>query len=249
MRVNTGIGWGRAALLLAVLSLAGCSAISTSVAKRDLNVQTKVSDTIFLQPAGPEQKVIWLRVRNTSDKPDFEIEQDVRAGLEAEGYRITEYPDRATYWLDAVVKSVTDTSTTGADSAANAGFGGALLGGALGAGVSNSGDRTKGAVLGAVVAGLASAAIDAAVKDTTYMAVVDVQITEKARKGVSVRTDAEQNLGQGTGGSQRQTSSSTGDAQSYQTRIVATANKANLKYEEAAAPLRQGIVRALSGMF
>jgi hypothetical protein len=35
----------------------------------------------------------------------------------------------------------------------------------------------------------------------------------------------------------------------YRTRVVSTANKVNLEYEEAAPALTQGLAKSLSGLF
>jgi hypothetical protein len=35
----------------------------------------------------------------------------------------------------------------------------------------------------------------------------------------------------------------------YRTRVVSTANKANLQYEEAATELTNGLARSISGLF
>ena len=60
----------RAAAVAACLGLAlsGCAATSTAVAKRNLDVQTKMSDTIFLDPVSPDQRTVYVDVKNTSDK-------------------------------------------------------------------------------------------------------------------------------------------------------------------------------------
>lgn len=46
-----------------------------------------------------------------------------------------------------------------------------------------------------------------------------------------------------------QTSSEVTDVKKYRTRIVSTATKANLEYEEAAPPLTEGLIRSVSGLF
>ena len=81
------------------------------------------------------------------------------------------------------------------------------------------------------------------------MAVTDVQLVEKAAKGVIVRSDSEQNLAQGMAGTQRQTYSEVGKLKKYRTRVVSTANKANLEYAEAEPLLTKGLTRSLSNLF
>lgn len=232
--------------------LGGCAAVQTSIAKKDLDVQTKMSDTVFLDPVGPDRKVIFIQVRNTSDKP-FDIEQPIVSAIAARGYRITQDPDAAHFRLLANVLSVGKASPTAAEAAVANGWGGALLGGATGAAIGGAAGGWGGAGIGAA-AGVAAGAIteviaNAAVKDVTYMVVTDVEISEKAREGVIVRQDSRQDANQGVGGARRQTSSEVTDVKKYRTRIVSTANKVNLDYAEAAPELTQGLVRSLSGLF
>jgi beta-lactam-binding protein with PASTA domain len=99
------------------------------------------------------------------------------------------------------------------------------------------------------VGGLTETVANAAVKDVTFMIVTDIEISERAREGVVVRQDSQQDAAQGVGGTRRQTSSEVTDVKKYRTRIVSTANKVNLTYEEAAPQLTQGLTRSLSGLF
>ena len=55
------------AVLVTALSVAGCAATHTAIAKRDLDVQNKMTDTIFLDPVGPAQRTVYVQVRNSSD--------------------------------------------------------------------------------------------------------------------------------------------------------------------------------------
>jgi hypothetical protein len=45
------------AIMTILVILSGCAAVHTSIAKKDLDVQTKMSDTVFLDPVGPDKKV------------------------------------------------------------------------------------------------------------------------------------------------------------------------------------------------
>ena len=76
------------ALLITTLGLSGCGAIHTSVAKRNLDVQTKMSSSIFLDPVEPEQRTIFVDIRNTSDKPEFDLKPQVIESLRARGYQV-----------------------------------------------------------------------------------------------------------------------------------------------------------------
>ncbi|MCC5698300.1 complement resistance protein TraT, partial [Klebsiella pneumoniae] len=56
------------ALALGALMLSGCSATHTAISKRNLQVQTKMSDTIFLDPVADDKRTVFIQVRNTSDQ-------------------------------------------------------------------------------------------------------------------------------------------------------------------------------------
>jgi hypothetical protein len=47
------------AIFAAISILSGCAAVHTSIAKKDLDVQTKMSDTVFLDPVGPDKKTVF----------------------------------------------------------------------------------------------------------------------------------------------------------------------------------------------
>jgi hypothetical protein len=237
-----------ASLLILVLVITGCAAVHTSVAKRNLDVQTQMTSTIFLDPVEPEQRTIFVDIRNTSDKPEFNLRDEVVAALEGRGYRVIDSPGAAHYWLQANVLQVGRTNAREANAAMYAGYGaagGAVAGYAL--------HRATGGAAGAAAAGAALAgavvgtAFDALVEDVYYSVITDIQIMERFN-GV-VRESSEHQLLQGNSGDTISRYSRETDQRRYQSRVISYANQANLKWEEAAPELRRGMVRALSGLF
>jgi hypothetical protein len=225
-----------------------------AISKRNLDVQTKMSETVFLDPVGPDKKVMHIQVRNTSDKTNFDIAGPIKEAMEKKGYRITENPDEAYYRLQANVLSVAKTDPTAAAAALHGGYGGPVLGGAVaGAAFGGAAGGWRGAGYGAaaggVFAGVTETVTGSFVKDVLFMVVTDIQLVEKAADGVIVRQDSQQKLAQGIGGAQQQTTSEVTKFKKYRTRVVSTANKANLEYDEAAPLLTEGLTRALSGLF
>ena len=239
-------------IVAALAVLSGCAAVHTSIAKKDLDVQTKMSDTVFLDPVGPDKKTIFVQIRNTSDR-SFDIEGPIVNAIAARGYRVIQDPEAAHFRLLGNVLSVAKASPTAAEATLASGYGGAVAGGAAGVAVGTATHGWTGAAVGGAVGGilggLTETVANAAVKDVTYMIVTDIEITEKARAGVIVRQDRQQDASQGVGGRRRQTSSEVTDVKKYRTRIVSTANKVNLEYEEAAPQLTQGLIRSVSGLF
>lgn len=235
--------------LLALLGLASCAATNTAISKRNLDVQTRMSATIFLDPVSPDKRVVLVQVRNTSDKPDFDFESIIKNVVASKGYRLTENPDDANYILQANILQVGKADPSAADKAIASGYGGTADGfvaGALAANALGGGNNTNLGVglLGALIGSVANAAV----KDVTYTIITDIQISERARSGVEVNEANSAQLVQGTSGSRIVTSNETTDWKRYQTRIISSANKVNLKFDEASPKLVEGLARSISGI-
>ena len=235
-------------------TLAGCAAVHTSIAKRSLDAQTRMSDAVFLDPVGPDKRTIFVQVRNTSDKPNFDLEGPIKNAIRGRGYQVLDDPDAAQFKLQAQTLSVSKASVTAAEAALNGGYGAPLAGITAGAvaGVATGGSTQNMAVAGvagAIVGGLIETIANAAVQDVFFVAITDVQISQKARAGVTGQRELQVDAGQGIGGSETTTFSEVTDEKRYRTRVMSTANKVNLEYEEAAPELNAGLTRVLAGVF
>jgi hypothetical protein len=237
-------------LALSVMVLAsGCAATSTGLGKRHLEVQTRMTDTIFLEPVSPHERTVLVQVRNTSDRPEFDLAPAVEASIAERGYRIVQRPEDAHYLLQANVLQVGVTSPTAAEQTFAGGFGGTLIGGAAGvAGARIASDDTRALIAGGLIGAATSSVVDALVEDVTYTIVTDVQVSERAGEGVVVTERLEQNLRQGSG-ARIISATQTHDWKRYQTRIMSTANRTNLDFEDAAPQLVDGLTRSIAGIF
>jgi len=240
-------------VVIALIALTGCAATQVAIAKKDLDVQTKMSDSIFLDPVSPQYRSVYILVRNTSDKSNFDIMTPIKESIASRGYRITDDPEQAHYLLQANVLSVAKASPTAAEAVLHNGYGGAYTGAALGATVGGATHGWQGAgygaAAGALLGGITETVANSAVHDVTFMVITDIEIAERPKSGVVVRQDSRQQAKQGIGGGREQTSSEIVDFKKYRTRIVSTANKVNLEYDEAAPQLTQGVTRSISGLF
>lgn len=235
-------------LLVAVVasaSIMGCAATGTLITKRNLDVQTKMSDSIFLDPVAPSKRVIYIQARNTSDKPSFQLQRPLIEKLKAAGYRITDNPEEANYLLQVNTLSVGKMDPTAADANLHAGYGGALTGAAL---AYATGTRSGS---GLATAGITGAAIEwvsgLLVKDVTFASITDIQVSERS-KGV-VRSTSKHQLQQGSSGSTTNYYEEESNWKRYQTRVVSTANKANLEWGMAAPEMVNGVSQSISGLF
>ena len=102
---------------LALLFLSGCAEMNMAYTKRTLDVQTKMSESVFLDPVAPDKKVMFVEVRNTSDKDNFDLETPIKAAMAKRGYRVTQNPNEAHYRLQVNVLNVSKTDPEGASAA------------------------------------------------------------------------------------------------------------------------------------
>ena len=175
-----------AAVVASCLVLSGCSAMGTAIKKRNLDVKTQMSQTVWLEPS--KEKTVYLQARNTSDKDMSDLQTLLSQDLRAKGYTVTSSPDAAYYWIQANVLKAEKMDLRTAQGLLGSGYEGAATGAALGAGITAYNSTSGGAILGAgLAAGLAGIAADALVEDVNYTMVTDLQISERSR--ASVTTD------------------------------------------------------------
>ncbi|HEE9998772.1 TPA: complement resistance protein TraT [Citrobacter freundii] len=230
------------AVLSSTLILSGCGAMSTAIKKRNLEVKTQMSETIWLEPSS--QKTVFLQIKNTSDKDMSGLQAKVAKAVQEKGYTVTSSPESAHYWIQANVLKADKMDLRAAQGFLSQGYEGAIAGAALGAGITGYNSSSAGATLGVgLAAGLAA---DAMVEDINYTMVTDIQISEKTT--TNVQTDNVAALKQGTSGYKVQTSTQTGNQHKYQTRIVSSANKVNLKFEEAKPVLEDQLAKSVANI-
>lgn len=234
--------------VLAVFS--GCAATQTAISKRNLDVQTKMSATVFLDPVAPEQQTVYVQVRNTSDK-ELHLDDAIASAISGHGYRVVSNPNDAHYMLQASVLQVGKMDPSAAQAALAGGYGGAIEGAAVGlamAAASNNNNANSYGGFG-LLGAMAGTVANAAVKDVTYTMITDLQISERAPQGVAVNQQTDSDMQQGTSTHVTQKSNEVSGWKRYRTRIVSTAEKVNLEFAEAQPELEHGLIRSVSGIF
>ena len=231
--------------LLVGVFISGCGAASTAIEKRNLEVQTKMSDSIFLEPVSSEKQIVYLKVRNTSDK-DVEVEELIKSSLESKGFKVVKNPDEAYFMIQANILQIAKTDDTGSDSALQSGFGGGLLGAGVSAITGGTGSNLG---VGAAVGAVAGLLTNTMVKDVSYSMITDVEIRQRPTLSEQVFQSEENYSDQGTTSTVSQNTNNT-NAQwkIYRTRVVSKANQVNLQFEDAQPELVKGIVKSLSGL-
>jgi len=245
----------RAGFIGAVISLMfGCAATTTLISKKDLDVQTRTSTAIFVDAVAKNKRTIYVDIRSGVMEFDrnsfkrFVIDQFSAPGNS--GYTIVDDPEAAQFQMNIFVLNLEKTSPTAAEAALGKGYtGGAIAGGAVAGALVSRNSAYRGAAVGGLLFGAADFISGSMVKDVTFMLVADVQIKEKARKGVFVRKDSKIDSKISDAGTSRQTFSEVSNKKEYRTRIVTTANKANLKLEEAQDLMFKKTAYAMAGFF
>jgi len=232
-------------LIISTFLLSGCGAMSTAIKKRNLEVKTQMSETIWLEPSS--ERTVYLQIKNTSDKDMSGLQAKVSDAVKAKGYQVVSSPDKAYYWIQANVLKADKMDLRDAQNWLSRGYEGAAAGAALGAGITAYNSSSVGATLGVgLAAGLVGMAADAMVEDINYTMITDVQIAERTKAVVT--TDNVAALRQGTSGAKIQTSSEQGNQHKYQTRIVSNANKVNLKFPEAQPVLEDQLAKSVANI-
>lgn len=230
--------------------LMGCGATHTAIHKRHLDVQTQMSSTVFLDPISSDKRTVYLQIRNTSDKPELNLCHQIAEAIEAKGYRITSSPEQAHYLLQANVLQVGKSDLRAAEYALDQGFGAALSGAAIGAAAGSLGHHhSDHAVMGGLVGAAVATMADAMIEDVLYCAIADIQISERVGNSVCVQEKTKSKLKQGTSGVKEVTATEKTNWKRYQTRIISTANKVNLRFEKAAPELMAGLTHSIVGVF
>jgi hypothetical protein len=213
-----------------------------------LEVETKMSETIFLDPIDDNKKTVLLQIRNTSDKSGLEIESKIRSAIESKGYRIVNSTQSANIMIQANVLQVGKSTLENPFQALTGGYGSGLEGFATGAAIAGATGGSGRSMLGiGLITGIGNTILDAAVEVVNFTMITDLQISEKA-DGEYVSESSDANLKQGTSGYKKSTWEKKTNWKKYQTRIMSVAKKTNLKFEEAEPKLTEGLVKSISGL-
>lgn len=242
-------------LMLLPLTLTGCAAMQVAIEKKNLKVETLMSDTIFLDVENQAGRSVFVDIRNTSDK-DLNITHMITARLEGRGYTIAPSAKNADYILQVNILQIGQADPSALRSSVMSGYGSVLGGGLTGAlagagiaAISGAGSAgMTGALAGGAIAGAAAEMIAGSlVKDVTFSMVTDIMISEKTT--FKVKESQRANLDVGRGTSRTQSIERQSNRQRYQTRIASIANKVNLTFQEALPALEDGLARSIAGIF
>jgi len=258
-------------LSLLLLMGAVTSSLFTGCATTELQTQTKMTQSIFLDPVKKDLRTVFVSIKNTSGQDMNGLEQKITNNLLAKGYKIVDDPDQAKYTL---MVNVLFANNLREANAAQAGTSGAMVGGVMGA--INSGGNGNNALGAALAVGAVSAIAGKLTEDEIYRMVTDVDVREKKNVKVQVMINTSQSqatIGQEAraglmnnfGGQIRSTDGAGGvlndntskqniqqletDYVEHKTRVFSEAVKMNLKLDEALPILVDKMANQISGIF
>lgn len=230
-------------LLAASLLLSGCMASQSLIYDHNLDVKTKMSSSIFLDPVPNSQKTIYLVTHNTSDQQNIDVRTPLVADLQSKGYRLVNDAGQAHYVLQVNILSAGEIKPAGGSKMAD----GVITGGGVGLGTAALvHNDTGGLVTGAVAGALAGMIADSAFQTISYHIVTDVQIA--TRSSTPVKATSKQNV-VGSSTINTSTSQTTSNWAKSQTQVASVATKTNLKFTDAAPQLAQAMAQSISGIF
>lgn len=231
-------------LALPVIAFSGCAATagnstsSSGMSSGNIGLSTKMSSSIFLQPVSPQDKIVYVSVRNTSSATGLNFRQELVANLIGEGYRITNNPKAADFMLMTNVLYIGKRTNSYTMAGALAGgFGGALIGSRYNTGAGIVG----GGLLGMAAGGL----IGALIQHKAYMMVVDIQLEQKQKGSYTTNgTSASEGLGNST------TTYNAGvkNWAIYRDRVVSQAKAINLAFSTAEPLLKKQIAHSIANL-
>lgn len=231
--------------IAAAITLAACSSGKMNKEYKELQVNTEMSSTVFLEPVAPEKQVIYVRVKSTTGNKGFKLQGAIENAMRANGFRTTNNPEDANFMIDANIRNYT--STRKAPDGTGESIVGAVVGGVLGSAFGGGSGREITTAIGAAAGGAAAQAYATRNLLVSYTAEVDVRVSQRPIGAVEYTTNT--NIKQGDSSTSRANYKRTVNWEHYNTKLISTAKKMGLTEEEATPEIVEEIVASLSNMF
>lgn len=211
-------------IILGSMTLAGCATSRMMIRYGNLNTQTEMSESVFLELRSDLPQTVYISEASTVGR-ELTIRPTLDRQLTESGYTLVDAPDEATYIIQINHLRLAESELTGNQTvndaikaAFMAGAGAALAADILG----EAGAAGK---VGLAV-GVVSFVLDARTKHIAHTLTTDVLVTESIPAGGAER-----------------------ELRYHETQIVSGASKVNLKLEESLPAMISGLSRSLAGLF
>lgn len=212
------------------LMLSGCFGSSSkpeveaaSKKQNALEVETLLSQSVFLRPTLPGERSMYIRFTSTADKPvDLEgLQNQLSERFRAKGFRITS-PENANFMLQINVLSISKTTKSLTKEAVTNGFGAAVA-------VANAAIGPAGQVVGTA----AQSATNVFFKDYYFNMVTDILITERIPRINQLKGEPSEEA----------------KWKENPTRALSSAKDTNANQDECIDNLEENLLRVLNGLF
>ncbi len=174
--------------------LPACRTVSGALGSRDAELRTgqwwagPIPDAT---PIKPQDRTAWVSYRNVTQEQGYDLANQLRQGLQAQGYTITEDPDQANFHVFYTLRFFGENGKCDEGRSPASALGG-ITGGLTGAAIANAAGGGTGAMIGAGAGGaLLGAVVGTAVANYSqvieYDLIMDVRIAQR-KKGIVTRT-------------------------------------------------------------
>lgn len=190
-----------------------------------LEVETLLSQTIFLRPVLHGERSVYVKFTSTADKPvDIAgLQQELATRLMAKGYRMTA-PEQANFLLQINVLSISKSSQPLTKDAVSNGFGAAVA--IAGAAVGPAGK---------VVSTATESATSLLFRDTYYNMTTDIQLSERPVRVNILKPETQLNA-------------MPERWQEHATKAISSAKDVNANQEQVIDMLEENLLRVLNGL-
>ncbi len=210
-------------IMLGSMNLTGCAASRMMIRYGDLDTQTRMSESVFLELRSDLPRTVYIAEASTAGR-DLTVRPSLERGLMGSGYALAETPDEATYIIQINHLSLEEIELSGDQTLGDA------LGSAFAAG---AGAALATDILGAsgaagevgLAVGVLGFLFDSSTKHIAHTLTTDVLVTERVPGGEGAP-----------------------EFRSHQTQIVSGASKVNLELEEGLPAMVSGLSASLAGM-
>jgi hypothetical protein len=229
-------------LLPICLLLWGCHAVHAGITKRELRVDTRVSQTIFIEPLPESQKIVYVDANFVGNNASA-FQHQLMARLRSKGYKVTHDVRLANYIIKSNAVRYGRFEHPGEENRIlMRGFGGAVTGAIVGSLIT---DDAKGAVVG----GLVGSIVNMSVENRHYILVSDLQISQRISGSMVYKWSTIQQRKKQLKKHFRLHSDGAHVWARYRTRVVSTASRFNLAIPVADRALNQALVNTISRLF
>ena len=84
-----------ASMSASLLTLSGCAAIGTAIKHRNLEVSSKTSESIFLDPVSSSDKTVYIQVKSTLTEDFKGLKEILAQDLQNNGWQVVNDIDKA----------------------------------------------------------------------------------------------------------------------------------------------------------